>query len=61
MAITKLTDVTKVSKVSEKVPTLRTSIPLDLARELKIGDGDSVMWIPLEHSGKKGLFLKKVE
>ena len=61
MATSKLVDVTKVSRVSEKTPTLRTSIPLDLAKALQIGDGDSVSWVPLEHGGRKGLFVKKVE
>lgn len=56
-----MVDVTKVSRVSEKTPTLRTSIPLDLAKALQIGDGDSVSWVPLEHGGRKGLFVKKVE
>lgn len=56
-----LVNVTRVSKVSDKTPTLRTSIPLDLAKELKVGDGDSISWAPLEHNGKKGLFVKKVE
>jgi len=61
MAIAKMVETTKVSKVSEKTPTLRTSIPLELAKELEIGDGDSVSWAPVEHGGRKGLFVKKVE
>jgi hypothetical protein len=56
-----LVNVTRVSKVSDKTPTLRTSIPLDLAREVKVGDGDSISWVPIVHEGKKGLFVKKVE
>lgn len=61
MSQSELVNVTRVSKVSDKTPTLRTSIPLDLARELKVGDGDSISWVPVTHEGKKGLFVKKVE
>ena len=61
MAVEQLADITKVSRVSERTPTLRTSLPLDLARDLGITDGDSVIWLVVDFKGKKGLFMRKVE
>jgi bifunctional DNA-binding transcriptional regulator/antitoxin component of YhaV-PrlF toxin-antitoxin module len=54
-------DITQVSKASKATPTLRTSIPLELAKGLDIKEGDSVVWVPDEHKGRKGLFVRKVE
>jgi hypothetical protein len=54
-------NITRVSKVSDKTPTLRTSIPLELAKGLGIGDKDSVSWTEATVQGKKGLFCRKVE
>jgi hypothetical protein len=56
MAIT-----TRVHHVSGKTPTLRTSIPLEKAKSLAIGDGDTLIWTEITHEGKKGLFCRKVE
>jgi len=56
-----MADISKVSRVSAKTPTLRVSIPLELAKELKIDDGDSLSWKVATHEGKKGLFARKVE
>jgi hypothetical protein len=61
MGKTELTLTTRVHRVGEKIPTLRTSIPLELAKQLKIADGDTVIWTEISHDGKKGLFLRKVE
>ncbi len=56
MAIT-----TRVHRVSGKTPTLRTSIPLDEAKRLGVGDGDTLIWAEIIVQGKKGLFVRKVE
>ncbi len=56
MAIT-----TRVHQVGKDIPTLRTSIPLDEARKLQIGDGDTLIWTEATIQGKKGLFARKLE
>ncbi len=52
---------TRVHSVSGKTPTLRTSIPLELAKSLNIGEKDTLIWVEATHEGKKGLFVRKVE
>jgi hypothetical protein len=61
MSKAQLGNITQVSKASKDKPTLRTSIPLELAKEAGVSDGDSVIWVPAEVKGKKGLFVRKVE
>ena len=57
----KMANITKITKVSEKTPTLRISIPLELIKELGYDEGDSLIWFIIEHDRKKGLFARKVE
>ncbi len=56
-----MADISKVARASAKTPTLRVSIPLDLAKELGIDDGDFLSWKVVSSEGKRGLFCRKVE
>jgi hypothetical protein len=56
-----LGNITQVSKVSKTAPTLRTSLPIELARKAGVDEGDSLIWSEATVQGKKGLFARKIE
>jgi hypothetical protein len=56
-----LAHISKVHKVDDKKATLRTSIPVELAKEAGIEGGDSLIWTAATVQGKSGLFARKVE
>lgn len=51
----------KVAKASSKSPSVRTTIPEEIVRELGIEVSDALVWDVTTVHGKKGVFLRKVE
>ncbi len=50
-----------VSKASSKSPSVRTTIPEEVVREMKIRVGDVMDWEVLTEGGRKVVRVKRLE
>jgi bifunctional DNA-binding transcriptional regulator/antitoxin component of YhaV-PrlF toxin-antitoxin module len=49
-----------VVKADRKSPSVRVSIPAELAKELDIKPGDVLDWEPIDEKGRKMVKVKKL-
>ena len=50
-----------VSSAGATSESLRTTIPIEICRELKLVSGDVLDWMVVEQKDKKFLFVRKLE
>ena len=51
----------KVAKASSNSPSVRSTIPEEIVSKLDVKVGDVLVWIPIKHEGKEGVFVRKLE
>lgn len=51
----------KVARASSKSPSVRTTIPEEIAKQLKVGVSDVLVWEQAVVKGKAGAFIRKAE
>jgi hypothetical protein len=61
MARQKTVLITKVAKASSKSPSVRTTIPEEIVKDLGISIGDALVWEISKEDSKKIAKLRKVE
>lgn len=52
---------TKLNRANSNSPSLRTTVPEGVVRELKLGEGDTIEWEHIVHEGKIAIRVKKAE
>lgn len=50
-----------VARANTTTKSLRTTVPMDIAEELKIKEGDVLNWEIMSREGKKGAWVRKLE
>ncbi len=51
----------KVVKASPRSPSVRSTIPEDIVKELGVKIGDVLEWTLAKKGNKKGVFIRKLE
>ena len=52
---------TKLNKANNNSPSLRSTVPESVVRELKLQEGDAIEWEHIVYEGKIAIRVKKAE
>ncbi len=61
MVVIEIMATSKVVKASPQSPSVRSTIPEDIVKELGIKTGDVLQWTIAQKREKKGAFIRKLE